>query len=66
MKETSPHIDAFLSFLRNCEQQFHMAEADEREANNETQDISTRKEAEAALKKRKKEMCGEPRRRSDD
>lgn len=39
MKETSAQIDAFLSFLRDCEQQFHMAEEDEREANNETQDI---------------------------
>lgn len=39
MKEVSGQIDAFLAFLRFCEQQYHMAEADEREANNETQDI---------------------------
>ena len=32
VKETSAQIDAFLSFLRDCEQQFHMAEEDERDA----------------------------------
>lgn len=36
---TSENIDIFLSFLRECEQKYHMAEADEQEANNLTQDI---------------------------
>lgn len=36
---TSPSIDAFLAFLRDCEQRCHMAEADELEANAVTNDI---------------------------
>lgn len=36
---TSGQIDAFLTFLRDCEQRYHIAEAEERDANNETQDI---------------------------
>ena len=36
---TSEQIDIFLSFLRDCEQRYRMAEADEQEANNATQDI---------------------------
>lgn len=36
---TSENIDIFLSFLRECEQKYHIAEADEQEANNLTQDI---------------------------
>lgn len=36
---TSEQIDRFLSFLRECEQRVHMAEADEQEANSATQDI---------------------------
>ena len=36
---TSEQIDMFLSFLRDCEQQYRMAEADEQETNNITQDI---------------------------
>ena len=36
---TSPYIDAFLTFLRDCEQRCHMAEADELEANAVTNDI---------------------------
>lgn len=35
----SEQIDVFLSFLRDCEQQYHMADADEQEANSGTQDI---------------------------
>ena len=36
---TSQGIETFLSYLRETEQRYHMAEADEQEANNETQDI---------------------------
>lgn len=36
---TSEQIDKFLTFLRDCEQKNHMAEEDELEANNMTQDI---------------------------
>ncbi len=36
---TSGAIEAFLAFLRECEQRYHMAEADEQEANDEIQDI---------------------------
>lgn len=36
---TSQRINEFLTFLRECEQGFHMAEADQQDANNETQDI---------------------------
>jgi len=36
---TSKPIDDFLIFLRECEQRFHMAEADEQEANGITNDI---------------------------
>ena len=36
---TSQGIENFLSYLRETEQRYHMAEADEQEANNETQDI---------------------------
>lgn len=35
----SSYIDDFLTFLRDCTQQYHMAVADEEERNNETQDI---------------------------
>lgn len=35
----SQAIETFLGFLRQCEQSYHMAEADEQEANDETQDI---------------------------
>ena len=36
---TSNQIEAFLTFLRDCEQRYHMAEADEQEANAITNDI---------------------------
>lgn len=36
---TSEQIDRFLTWLRDCEQRFHMAEADEQESNSATQDI---------------------------
>ncbi len=36
---TSQPIDNFLTFLRECEQRYHMAEADEQEANAVTNDI---------------------------
>ena len=36
---TSKSLETFLSFLREIEQRYHMAEADEQEANDETQDI---------------------------
>ena len=36
---TSAGIEAFLSYLRETEQKYRMAEADEQEANDETQDI---------------------------
>jgi len=36
---TSEQIDAFLTFLRDCEQRFHMTEAEEQEANAVTNDI---------------------------
>ena len=39
MRKISLQIDEFLSFLRACEQQYHMAETEEQEANGETQDI---------------------------
>lgn len=37
--EVSRQIDDFLQFLRDCEQRYHMAEAEEQETNNLTQDI---------------------------
>lgn len=37
--EVSKPIEDFLNFLRDCEQQYHIAEAEEQEANNQTQDI---------------------------
>ena len=39
MQTTSNKIDDFLTFLRDCEQRFHMAEAEEQEANAITNDI---------------------------
>ena len=39
MGEVSDKLDSFLGFLRDCEQQFRMAEADVQEANDATQDI---------------------------
>ena len=36
---TSNQIEVFLAFLRDCEQRYHIAETEEQEANNETQDI---------------------------
>lgn len=39
MPGTSRGIDAFLQFLRESEQRYHMAEADEQEANAVTNDI---------------------------
>ena len=36
---TSQPIDSFLTYLRDCEQRYHMAEADEQEANAVTNDI---------------------------
>lgn len=36
----SENIDAFLEFLRDCESQFKMAEAEEQEANAATNDIN--------------------------
>lgn len=35
----SAHIESFLTFLRDTEQRYHMAEADEQESNDTTQDI---------------------------
>lgn len=46
---TSQQIDSFLAFLRNCEQRYHMAEADELEANAITNDILHSLELEAHL-----------------
>lgn len=37
--EVSKQINAFLLFLTDCSQQYHMAEAEEQEANDQTQDI---------------------------
>lgn len=37
--QASGKIDAFLAFLRECAQRYHIAEADEQETNGETQDI---------------------------
>ena len=39
MNQTSNGIEVFLAFLRETEQQYHMAEADEQEANDATQDL---------------------------
>lgn len=39
VSEVSKPIEDFLNFLRDCEQQYHIAEAEEQEANNQTQDI---------------------------
>ena len=39
MTNTSQSIETFLTFLRETEQQYHMAEADEQEANDATQDL---------------------------
>ena len=36
---TSQGLDSFLSYLREAEQRYHMAETVEQEANDETQDI---------------------------
>lgn len=36
---TSQGLEDFLSYLRETEQNYHMAEADEHQTNNETQDI---------------------------
>ena len=36
---TSQGIEGFLSYLRETEKRYHMAELDEQEANDETQDI---------------------------
>lgn len=38
-KITSQQVDDFLTFLRECEQQYHMAEAEEQGAGDITQDI---------------------------
>lgn len=37
--ENSKRIEEFLAFLRDAEQEYRMAEADEQEANAETQDL---------------------------
>lgn len=39
INEISDHLDAFLTFLRNCEQDYRIALQSEQEANGETQDI---------------------------
>lgn len=39
MTNTSQGIETFLTFLRETEQQYRMAEANEQEANDETQDL---------------------------
>ncbi len=39
MNQTSNGIEVFLTYLRETEQQYHMAEADEQEANDATQDL---------------------------
>lgn len=39
MANYSKNIEDFLTFLRSCEQSYHMAEADEQEANSITQDL---------------------------
>lgn len=39
MNEFSEPIDAFLTYLRACEQRYHMEEANEQEANSLTNDI---------------------------
>ncbi len=36
---TSQQIDGFLTFLRDCEQQYRMAEAEEQDMNSAIQDI---------------------------
>lgn len=47
MADYSKTIEDFLSFLRGCEQSYHMAEADEQDANSSTQDILHSLELEA-------------------
>lgn len=37
--KASTQIDAFLTFLRDCEQQYHMAVSEEQEANDITNDF---------------------------
>lgn len=39
MPDTSQGIETFLNFLRETERQYHIAEANEQEANDETQDL---------------------------
>ena len=39
MNPTSNGIEVFLTFLRETEQKYHMAEADQQEANDATQDL---------------------------
>lgn len=39
MINTSQGIETFLNFLRETERQYHIAEANEQEANDETQDL---------------------------
>ena len=39
MANYSTSIEDFLTFLRTCEQSYHMAEADEQEADSITQDL---------------------------
>jgi len=39
VKNYSKNIEEFLTFLRTCEQDYHMAEANEQEANSVTQDL---------------------------
>lgn len=39
MENYSKNIENFLTFLRDCEQGYRMAEADEQEANSVTQDL---------------------------
>lgn len=38
-QKSSLYIENFLNFLRNCESEYGMAQADEKESNDETQDI---------------------------
>ena len=65
---TSNQIEAFLTFLRDCEQRYHMAEADEQEANAITNDIlhalELKENGEAELLRLRKVSRGRPEERS--
>lgn len=55
----SKPLEDFLNYLRECEQQYHMAEADEQEANGVTVDIQHQLELEENGDKRLLELAKE-------